>query len=304
MCFRSQRNLFEKSLITLVKFHNRSVSKGILDSPSWNQEIYCNRIPPNHDPFACNISLDRVRRAASSYATDFSTHQDDPRAAAYFFMVASYPEDFSFGTYVQSVTAVREPCPQPSSTFASDCWAISGLPGILAPIQARKVYVQTSVPSSKDTSLNLAWYLEVVLEDNRYEAYVSVDSPSQIISSVDWVIDAPPSSKDGQISLQKRSLGQKVFALNEAGVTGSGNPAAPSDPSSPPGGTYRVWKWGINAPDCGNRTLEVSPYNKNASQLGWHSVPAPNDPVKDHPGVGVNTLVNFTTTIGNNVRLI
>ncbi|KAG8719059.1 Fungalysin/Thermolysin Extracellular metalloproteinase 5 [Ceratobasidium sp. 394] len=43
------------------------------------------------------------------------------------------------------------------------------------------------------------------------------------------------------------------------------------------------------------------PYNKDASPLGWHSVPAPNDPVNTHRGGRVDTIVNFTTTVGTNV---
>lgn len=144
------------------------------------------------------------------------------------------------------------------------------------------------------------------MPDNQYEAYVSAHDPSKIIAVTDWVSDAPTPSEDGWLSALERAVfGQGVVGAGEileqvfAGVP---EEQAPTSPLPVPGGSYRVWKWGVNDPASGNRTLEESPYDKIASPLGWHAVPAGVDPVEDHPELGADTIVNFTTTVGNNVR--
>ncbi|KAF8595644.1 hypothetical protein BDV93DRAFT_574505, partial [Ceratobasidium sp. AG-I] len=166
----------------------------------------------------------------------------------------------------EAIRAERLSCLSPiGNTQWCEEWLVSGVPSAIDPIKARKVYIQT--PSDKSTGatdLNLAWRLEVTLPDNNYEAYVSANDPSKIIAVVDWE-DTP------------RLL------------------------SPPASGSYRVWKWGVNDPESGNRTLEVSPHHKTTSPLGWHTMPASVDPIKNHPELGAEALVNFTTTIGNNV---
>lgn len=65
--------------------------------------------------------------------------------------------------------------------------------------------------------------------------------------------------------------------------------------------SYYVWKWGLNDPECGDRSLENSPYDEIASPLGWHSLPAANDPRKTNERIAAGTIINDTTTFGNNV---
>ncbi|KAG9118359.1 Fungalysin/Thermolysin Extracellular metalloproteinase 5 [Ceratobasidium sp. 392] len=130
--------------------------------------------------------------------------------------------------------------------------------------------------------------------------------PSKIIAVADWVKDAPAPNADGWLTaLEEKVFGQSVFGPQEAVRIISSIISSFSDKeeavAASPGGTYRVWKWGVNDPASGNRTLDVSPYDKTASPLGWHSVPARNDPVNLHPGMNADTIVNHTTTVGNNV---
>jgi len=65
--------------------------------------------------------------------------------------------------------------------------------------------------------------------------------------------------------------------------------------------SYYVWKWGLNDPESGDRSLEISPYDEVASPLGWHSLPASNDPRKGNEHSAPGTIMNDTTTCGNNV---
>jgi len=143
---------------------------------------------------------------------------------------------------------------------------IQGLPGAVNPGPVKLVYVQS--PDMESTRLILAWKLEVEMEDNWYKAYMDAVHPSHIHSVVDWVADSPvaPTQKELEPELPK----------------------------------YKVWKWGINDPDEGNRTLEEPGYDRIASPLGWDSIPAANDPMST--GVDDPSFVIFhETTFGNNV---
>jgi extracellular elastinolytic metalloproteinase len=274
--------------------------EGILASAGWSQETYCSEIPAKTDPFACEVSLGRVRAAASMYSSA-TTLDQYPIAAAYFFSVAAYPGTFPPSIDFESVYATREACPNAvEDTFASDCWAVHALPGTLAPVKARQVYMQTWDHAQESAKLNLVWRLEVTLPDNSYEAYVSVHNPSQIIASIDWVSDAPAPNANGWLtSLQEKVFGQNVLDSSEEVVQGH---IVQSHTASAPGGSYRVWKWGVNDPVSGDRTLEVSPSHKDSSPYGWHSVPTKNDPIDSNSGGDADAIHNFTTTVGNNVR--
>ncbi|QRV88152.1 extracellular metalloproteinase MEP [Ceratobasidium sp. AG-Ba] len=283
-------------------------SKSNMLPVSWSQETYCSEIPQGTKPFVCGISLDRIRLAASLYSDGISLDHETPIAAAYFFTIAAYPGNLPSSVDIGSIVASRGECPRPSLT---GCWLVSSLPGILSPVRAQLVYIQTHTPGSRHTQLNLAWRLEVEMKDNYYEAFVSAHDPSKIISSDDWVKDAPTPREDGWPSaLQAKVFGQNIVGSEQYSVmevlirlASSTNPSsAPNTVSSEtPGGQYRVWKWGINDPASGNRTLEVSPHNKAASPLGWHSIPARNDPINSHLEKDADILVNYTTTIGNNI---
>lgn len=107
------------------------------------------------------------------------------------------------------------------------------------------------------------------MQDNWYETAVSATAPHQIISVVDWASDAPVPKPDPDVVA----------------------------------GEYKVFKWGINDPECGNRTHEKENFDSLASPVGWHSIPYANDP--SFQGVKLTTKEfyrNTTTTWGNNVR--
>ncbi|CAE6419813.1 unnamed protein product, partial [Rhizoctonia solani] len=127
-----------------------------------------------------------------------------------------------------------------------------------------------------------------------------------IIAVVDWVVDAPTPDSDGWLS----TLQRQVFGHIQEVIQPQGQDPVDSDADvvldaapipTVRTGSYHVWKWGINDPESGKRTLEKGPSDERASQLGWHSVPAGNDPISTDPDLEADTIVNYTTTVGNNV---
>lgn len=109
------------------------------------------------------------------------------------------------------------------------------------------------------------------MQDNWYEAAVSAAFPHKLVSVVDWAADAavaPIPKKPTEIADQA---------------------------------TYNVFAWGINDPEWGNRTIEKEKVDKLASPLGWHSIPAENDPKAAGKSFKKGTVNNYTSTWGNNV---
>ncbi|QRW09783.1 extracellular metalloproteinase MEP [Ceratobasidium sp. AG-Ba] len=270
----------------------------ILTHAGWSQEHYCSDIPAGRDSFACDVSLGRIHAAiaAHPHSTDLN-----PTAAAYFFIVAGNSDFSPLNHTLDQVIATPNTCQDAVST---SCWRVSTLPGVLSPIDARLVYTQTHAPGSSHTQLNLAWRLEVRMEDNWYEAYVSAHDPSKIIAVGDWVKDGPMLREDGWPSaLQAKVFGQTALGPEQFPVKMDVPQTSNSQPvlTPVPVGTYNVWKWGINDPVSGIRTLESPLYNKEASPLGWHSVLASRDPIISHPDPKSDDIVNYTTTVGNNV---
>ena len=107
------------------------------------------------------------------------------------------------------------------------------------------------------------------MQDNWYETSVSATAPHKIISVVDWASDAP----------------------------------IPKAPEVVPA-TYNVFKWGINDPAVGDRSIDKENFDSLASPVGWHSIPYTRDP--SFKGVRLTTndfYRNTTTTWGNNVRI-
>jgi extracellular elastinolytic metalloproteinase len=107
------------------------------------------------------------------------------------------------------------------------------------------------------------------MQDNWYETSVSATAPHKIISVVDWASDAP----------------------------------IPKVPEVVPA-TYNVFKWGINDPSVGSRSIEKENFDSLASPIGWHAIPYAHDP--SFKGVRLTTkdfYRNTTTTWGNNVRV-
>ncbi|KAH9475195.1 Extracellular metalloproteinase MEP [Psilocybe cubensis] len=142
------------------------------------------------------------------------------------------------------------------------------VPDSVNPVKAKLAYVQVPNEARDGTELHLVWKFEVEMQDNWYETAVSATAPHQIISVVDWASDAPtPKPQPGVVP-----------------------------------GVYNVLKWGVNDPECGERTPETENFDSLASPVGWHSIPYANDP--SFRGARLPTkdfYRNTTTTWGNNV---
>lgn len=150
---------------------------------------------------------------------------------------------------------------------------LSGVPETVNPAKAYLAYVQ--VPKGDKSELTLVWKLEVEMQDNWYEAAVTAHQPHNIVSVVDWASDA--------------AVDPLPFAPT---------PKKPVERAER--ATYNVFGWGVNDPECGNRTLEKESVDKLASPLGWHSIPVANDPKSQ--GLRLKGGIrNYTTTWGNNV---
>jgi hypothetical protein len=112
------------------------------------------------------------------------------------------------------------------------------------------------------------------MQDNWYEAAVDVFEPSNIISVVDWASDSP-------------------FA------------PIPKVPAPPKAASYNIFTWGVNDPSVGGRSMQPENFDALASPLGWHKLPAANDPFTDGRLRAIkapNDIMSFETTAGNNVR--
>ncbi|CAE7077075.1 unnamed protein product, partial [Rhizoctonia solani] len=275
-----------------------------LPTPNWHQAIYCSELTTSPRDHACGSALEHLQTITSFHRFDPADFRDNPILAASFFLQVAHPNPPRFLSSFTSVTARPHTCTDPlEEDISCKSWLITGFSDGTKAIHARKVYVQT--PGTQGlTNLNLAWRFEVTLPDNQYEAYVSVNDPTKIIAVTDWVVDAPSPDSDGWLSpLQRHVFGQVQEVLPsqepvnlESGVDIVSDTSLPI----PTAGTYRVWKWGINDPQSGKRTLENAPGDRRASPFGWHSVPAGNDPIRGNPNLGRDLLVNYTTTAGNN----
>ncbi|CCO36291.1 Extracellular metalloproteinase mep [Rhizoctonia solani AG-1 IB] len=285
-------------------FFDGSVERSLLSVPSWHQAVYCSQVTTRPNDPACGTTLRRLQTSVSTHTFSFSRYHDDPRAAAYFFLHVAHPQLSSLGVYPTSLGSERHQCTDIlEEDIACKGWLVTDRLNKVQPIHARQVYVQTPAVDGS-TSLVMAWRLEVLLPENQYEAYVSVNDPSKIISVTDWVVDGPTPDSDGWLStLERNAFGQQQQEVltSEASAKSEPEVILNAPKPIPTAGTYRVWKWGINGPESGKRTLEVVPTDRRASPLGWHSLPAGNDPLKLHPGLGGNEIVNYTSTIGNNV---
>ncbi|CAE6432115.1 unnamed protein product [Rhizoctonia solani] len=289
-------------------FFEGSAKLSLLSVPNWHQAIYCSESSTSPQDPACGSVLNRLQAIASLHSFDQGVYRHDPRAAAFFFLQVAHPDPTSLSLTLTSLEAKRHECTDPlEEDMSCEGWFVTSHSDELDPIRARQVYIQTPDVGGL-TNLNLAWRLEMSLPENHYVAYVSVHDPSKIISLADLVVDAPAPDSDGLlVTLERYIYSQLEEALPSPdslivnfrpGVAQDGDTESPF----PTAGTYHVWKWGVNDPDSGNRTLEVAPTDtRRASPLGWHSVPAGKDPLKAHYGIGKDVIVNYTTTVGNNV---
>ncbi|GAA6026132.1 hypothetical protein JCM11491_000889 [Sporobolomyces phaffii] len=193
-----------------------------------------------------------------------------------------------------------------------------------APTKASLVYVHDG------DDVKLAWKYEYQSQDNMYEAYLSADADAQPgeeqpLMVVDWVRDLRPTG--GEIGIESmhevytegsrtRRVKNSVPRLRAAskkknqkrswpagilsGSSSSSTPASTSDPKeiaklkqlSP---EYKVFPWGVNAPDVGKRKVlkgSLVELDDQASPAGWHHVPS------EHKG---GSDVFYFETRGNNV---
>ncbi|KAI0077985.1 hypothetical protein K474DRAFT_986387 [Panus rudis PR-1116 ss-1] len=173
--------------------------------------------------------------------------------------MAQHPADYvgkmKF-TYVHDLTGEN----------VTPAYVIENVPDAVSPVKAKMVFVQ--VPHGKATALEAVWRFEIEMQDNWYEAAVTVNAPHRIVSVVDWASDSPI--------------------------------PAPKEPSAPSQAVYHVFAWGVNDPSVGNRTFEKENIDLLASPVGWHSLPTYNDP-QSSSSSGVKAFRNTTDTWGNNV---
>ncbi|KAA1470881.1 extracellular elastinolytic metallo proteinase [Dentipellis sp. KUC8613] len=196
----------------------------------------------------------------------------DPRAPLLQFMIAATPksevvEDIMqrWESHLDNMTSHFEHHVVGDHTGMVEL--IHNVPDAVGPVKAKPVYVQ--VPKGDKTVLMHAWRYEVEMEDNWYEATVSVQAPHRILSVTDWASDS---------------------AI-----------PVPKEPEQRPPATYNVFKWGVNDPSVGNRSIEEENFDPLASPLGWHVIPTANDPLSANLRKKDGAYTNTTTTFGNNV---
>lgn len=224
--------------------------------------------------------------------TDFHASGElaSPAKAALLFMLSAHPDQsFSdsiknnFDKFLKGITSSFEP--HHLHDAAQPVEILHNVPGTTGPVKARLAYVQTPTDTGK-TLLNLVWKLEVEMQDNWYEAAVSASNPTKIVEVVDWASDA---------SAPMRRPKKPCHGDANAKV-------APVPKPTPVTATYNIWPWGINDPSEGERDIETDPWDKIASPLGWHSLPASHDPLsKNKRYIDPNQIVHYETTWGNNV---
>lgn len=197
---------------------------------------------------------------------------EDPRHALLQFMIAATPQEHmvqdilsKYDDYINEMTSYMDSHFVGGETHLPIEF-INNVPEAVNPVKSRLAYIQ--VPDGDSTHLDLVWKFEVEMKDNWYEAAVSAHSPHKIISVVDWASDA-------YAPIPRKERG----------------PA-----------TYNVFKWGVNDPTEGHRSIETEYNDKLASPLGWHSLPVANDPLSENKRFAYGSSIhNTTVTWGNNV---
>ncbi|KEP46715.1 extracellular elastinolytic metalloproteinase [Rhizoctonia solani 123E] len=253
-----------------------------------SQSVLSERSKAMKDWFSvhCARPLAAVQQAAMA---DMNNDVSNPRRAALYFMIAAHPDPLvvdqlvrEFRTIIANMTTVHEYITIGLDTHQST--TLSDLPGTVNPIKVRMVYIQ--IPTGNTTALLATWRLEVEMAHNWYEAYVSVHDPSAIVSVIDWASDSSAPSHGGYLNALEAKL-DSPRRYTEAGA-------------------YKVWRWGINDPESGERTVESASYDPVASPLGWHAIPRRSNPDGSPDWIGKGAgdgaeYLNFTTTWGNNV---
>ncbi|KAJ3492174.1 hypothetical protein NLJ89_g11271 [Agrocybe chaxingu] len=203
----------------------------------------------------------------------YSDDMSDFRPALLTFMAVATPDiGLTKKIYKDFDTFKNNLIVTPVHHFVSDDehrieFTVDNVPDAINPAKARLAYIQVPNEVGDNTELHLVWKFEVEMKDNWYESAVSASPPHKIISVVDWAADAP----------------------------------IPKVPEFSPA-TYNIFKWGINDPSVGNRSVEKENFDALASPAGWHAIPYSFDP--SYKGVRLSTKEfwrNTTTTWGNNV---
>ncbi|KIO19789.1 hypothetical protein M407DRAFT_82347 [Tulasnella calospora MUT 4182] len=212
--------------------------------------------------------------------------------AALFFILAVHPNVEEAAEILQNVPKLRRQITSTSTHHfnanSSPEVELENVPATVSPVKATLAYVQTPCKAqteegvhngctAKDqtSALTLVWKLVVEMQDNWYEAHVDARLPTRIMNVIDWVSDYAPHGEQERV----RDT------------------------------VYRVWPWGVNDPQQGKRDMAKSPHDQTASPLGWHAIPAANNPQTDSDyrlqgfkSDAADDMCYFTTTWGNNVQ--
>ncbi|KAG8844046.1 Fungalysin/Thermolysin Extracellular metalloproteinase 5 [Tulasnella sp. 330] len=227
-----------------------------------------------------------------------------PKDAILYFLAAAHPSPKVSESILANFVSLKEKI---TSHFVHHLHGNSlpteilhNVPHTESPVKVQMSYVQT--PCGEDecadgasSRLNLVWRLEVEMQDNWYEAYVDAQTPSRIMSVVDWVSD---SSAHAQSKCWPGTKDDELTA------------PVPKKPKTDKNGVreviYKVWPWGVNDPTEGPRDIVKTPYDVVASPIGWHTIPVENNPQNEGgfstESVASDDVCHFTTTWGNNVQ--
>ncbi|KAI5476506.1 Extracellular metalloproteinase 4 [Pseudohyphozyma bogoriensis] len=240
--------------------------------------------------------------------------QADPRHGLVTFLAMQAPHD---GLTKMFVSTPRTSLIDQLSVRAVDntpnSFVIHDVPSAVEPVKASLAWVHDGA------NLKLAWKYEVQTLDNHYEAYVDakegVSGDEETLMVVDWVRDFRPTGGEvGFESLYVQGATREERHGRKYGLTRGGKPfktasadqvvlgevdqsdasAMAAFKSAKP--SYKVFPWGINAPDEGKRELlkgSLIELDNEASPVGWHTIP---------PFYKGGSPKHYTTTRGNNVH--
>lgn len=136
-------------------------------------------------------------------------------------------------------------------------------------------------PNEEQTTLSLAWDLDIYILDGSHWYSVRIDAQTgTLLDTHDWVT----SCNFGEAHLTEHNMAASRIIQQSVLEMGTSNFRSPND-----GSQYRVFAMPNESPNHGPDTLESEPADPVASPFGWHDtngIPGP----------------EFTITRGNNVR--
>ncbi|KAL8280180.1 hypothetical protein RQP46_007510 [Phenoliferia psychrophenolica] len=251
--------------------------------------------------------------AGTKHDLDASTeYESDPRHGLLSFLALQSPSpavtEFLVNAPRAELLSLLSLKPVDGTVSLQTVREIENVPTTLAPVKASLAYIHDG-----DKSLRLAWRYEVLTNDNQYEAYVDATprASEDTLLVVDWVRDFRPTG--GELGAEALTLHKTVVNSAKRG-RGGRKPASFRDPQTvlvdgivdvsdkeaveafkgaEP--SYKVFPWGINAPDVGKRELlkgSLVELDNEASPAGWHTIPAAYKGGKEQ---------YFKDTRGNNV---